>query len=68
MKLEIGIWPGGLIFEAGEKLVLKISGHPVLSAEFPQLWGSHRTENKGRHNVHFGGEWGSFVQVPFVEL
>ncbi|EME41283.1 hypothetical protein DOTSEDRAFT_176333 [Dothistroma septosporum NZE10] len=68
VKLDIGIWPGGMIFEAGEKLVLKISGHPMTLAEFPQLWGSHKTENKGRHVVHFGGGTPSYVQVPFVEL
>lgn len=68
MKLEIGIWARGMIFEAGEKLVLKISGHPMILAEFPQLWGSRQTANRGRHFVHFGGETPSYVQVPCVEL
>ena len=68
VKLEIGIWPSGMIFEAGEQLVLKISGHPMRLAEFPQLWGSYESSNKGEHIVHFGGEYESFVQVPLVEL
>lgn len=68
VKLEIGIWPGGITFAPGESLVLKISGHPMILVESPDLQGSHRTANRGKHVVHFGGEYPSYVQVPFVRL
>ena len=68
VPLSLGIRPGGMIFEPGEKLVLKVSGHPMILAEFAMLYGSHRTANKGKHVVHHGGEYESFIDVPFVEL
>ena len=65
-KLEIGIWAGGMIFEKGEKLVLKISGHPMTLAEFDILWGSYQPTNKGDHYVHFGGKCQSRLEVPLL--
>ena len=65
-KLEIGIWAGGMIFEKGEKLVLKISGHPMTLAEFDILWGSYQPANKGDHYVHFGGKCQSRLEAPLL--
>ncbi|GAB7335735.1 hypothetical protein MBLNU13_g08032t1 [Cladosporium sp. NU13] len=65
-ELEIGIWAGGMIFEKGEKLVLKVSGHPMTLAEFDILWGSYRPANKGDHYVHFGGEHRSHLTLPLL--
>jgi predicted acyl esterase len=65
-KLEIGIWAGGMIFKKGEKLVLKVSGHPMTLAEFDTLWGSYQPENKGNHFVHFGGEYQSRLELPLL--
>jgi len=36
-ELERGIWPTGMVFEAGEKLRLLIPSHHVVSAEFEPL-------------------------------
>ncbi|KAL7911474.1 Alpha/Beta hydrolase protein [Trichoderma velutinum] len=68
IKLEIGIWPSGIKFEAGEKLVLKVSGHDMRLAEFEPLRGRFTTGNRGRHFVHMGAEYSSYVQVPFVRI
>ena len=68
VRLEIPIWPSGIIFEPGEKLVLKVSGHPMVLAEFPQLRGQYAPANRGKHVVHFGGENESFVELPFISL
>ncbi|KAK4539777.1 hypothetical protein LTR36_010365 [Oleoguttula mirabilis] len=68
VKCTVGIWPGGMIFAPGEQLLLKISGHPMTLAEFPMLWGSYKPSNQGKHRVHFGGEFASFVEIPFVQL
>jgi len=67
-KLEIGIWAGGMIFEKGEKLILKVSGHPMLLAEFEILWGSYQPANRGEHYVHFGGEYQSSLTVPMLSV
>jgi len=68
VRLEIGLWPTGIVFEAGEKLVFKIAGHHLVLAEFEPLRGKFVAGNKGRHYVHFGGEFDSHVIIPFVTL
>lgn len=68
VELEIGLWQTGMAFEAGESLLLKVSGHPMTLAEFPLLRGKEGTENRGRHVVHFGPETPSAVVVPLIQL
>ena len=68
VKLEIGIWPGGMIFSEGESLLLKVSGHWMTLAEYPWLRGTHTPKNKGKHNVHLGGKKASHVVLPFVDI
>ncbi|KAJ9615768.1 hypothetical protein H2200_001845 [Cladophialophora chaetospira] len=68
VKLEIGIWPAAIQFEAGEKLVFRIAGHQMVLAEFPPLRGQFKTGNKGRHVLHVGGEYDSHIVVPFVPV
>ena len=67
VKVETSIWPGGMIFEKDEYLVIKISGHPMYLAEFPTLRGAFKARNKGLHKVHFGSRQGSHFVVPFVQ-
>lgn len=67
VKLEIPIWPCGMAFEAGERLVLKISGHDMRLAEFTGLAGKFRSGNKGVHKVYCGeGGWQSQLVIPVV--
>ncbi|KAJ5370561.1 Alpha/Beta hydrolase protein [Penicillium cataractarum] len=40
MRLEIEIWPTGMLFEPGEQLVMKVSGHFMAPAEFEALQGT----------------------------
>lgn len=68
VRLEIGLWPGGMIFEEGESLVFKISGHWMTLAEYPHLRGQFSTQNKGMHHVHLGGPNASYILVPFIEM
>ncbi|KAF2682212.1 alpha/beta-hydrolase [Lentithecium fluviatile CBS 122367] len=65
-KLEIGMWPAAIQFEAGEKLVVRISGHDMRLADYASLRGASATGNKGRHVLHAGGDYGSYVEVPIV--
>lgn len=62
VKLEIGIWVMGVEYEAGESLRLRICGKYPGIANF----GKDHTLNKGLHWVHFGGQYDSHVELPFV--
>jgi uncharacterized protein len=68
VKLEIGLWPAAIQFEAGESLSLRIAGHSMVLAEFVPIRGAFLTANAGKHVVHFGGEYESKLIVPFVEI
>lgn len=67
VKVETSIWPGGIIFEKDEYLVIKVSGHPMCLAEFPGLRGVFKAKNKGLHKVWVGGGEASHFVVPFVQ-
>ena len=66
--MDIGIWQTGIVFEAGEKLVLKVSGHSMTLAEFTALRGQLTTSNVGRHVLHLGGMHPSRLMIPVVEV
>lgn len=68
VEMTIGLWPTGMVFEAGEQLVLKIAGHHMCLAEFEPLRGGFDTSNKGTHVVHVGPEHPSHIVVPFVSI
>jgi uncharacterized protein len=46
-KLDIGVWPGGMVFSPGEQLVVKVSGHWMTLAEYPHLRGEAK-DQQGR--------------------
>lgn len=66
VRLEIPIWPGGMAFGAGESLAIKVSGHYMSPMEVEQLNGMTITENKGKHNLHYGGKHESYIEVPLA--
>lgn len=68
VRIETSIWPGGMIFDKGESLVLKVAGHPMFLAEFPSMRGKFRARNAGKHNIHIGGDQASHVFLPFVQF
>jgi predicted acyl esterase len=68
VRLEIGIWLTGIRFEAGEKLMLKVSGHHMNLAEFPLLRGKSENYNKGAHNLFVGPGNLSSLTIPTVEI
>lgn len=68
VRIETSIWPGGMIFEPSESLVLKIAGHPMFLAEFPTLRGKFKARNVGKHEVHIGGTHPSCIVVPLVDI
>ncbi|KAH7111714.1 Alpha/Beta hydrolase protein [Dactylonectria estremocensis] len=65
-KLEVPIWPTGIIFDEGEHLTLKVSGHYMSYMEFPSMFGATH-KNKGRHTVSFGAKFDSHLVVPLLD-
>ncbi|EOA87857.1 hypothetical protein ACJQWK_08141 [Exserohilum turcicum] len=63
VRLDIGIWATGIEFEAGESIRVVVGGRNRCVSNF----GSHRhVLNRGTHEVHIGGEFGSYISLPFV--
>ena len=66
VPVEIGFWPYGIRWQPGETLELVITGTDLLvRPEFPQI-PPIPTINKGRHVIHFGGEYDSRLLAPFI--
>lgn len=63
VPVEIDLFPIGLLLHPGEQIRLVISGYNLLGGVMP-----HRStvvpNNQGRHIVHTGGEYASYVQLP----
>jgi predicted acyl esterase len=67
VPLEIGLWPYGIRFHAGETLQMRVNGVDVLRRpEFPDMPPSP-TINRGRHLLHAGGIYDSHLLLPFVD-
>jgi predicted acyl esterase len=66
IELEIFLWPTGMIFEAGESIVLKVAGHDMRLVDFAHLQGSFQGSNQGKHYVHLGGGRNNFVELNVV--
>jgi len=64
--LEIALWPGGMIFEAGESIRLEIKGHEATLPEFPALERVPTNLNRGHHVVHSAPEYPSSVVLPLT--
>jgi predicted acyl esterase len=70
VPLDIEIWPSGTLFEAGETLRLIVQGgdlnrYPV---DVAPVYFRHKNlgVNKGRHVIHTGGQYGSYLLVPVI--
>ncbi|KAL4889704.1 hypothetical protein BDV59DRAFT_210129 [Aspergillus ambiguus] len=61
VRLEIQLWPTGIVFEAGEKLVLKICGEKLGVPSLPHLL-KEPNQNRGKHALYVGGQWESYLQ------
>ncbi|KAF9875483.1 X-Pro dipeptidyl-peptidase C-terminal non-catalytic domain-containing protein [Colletotrichum karsti] len=67
VPVEIGIWPIGLKFFEGEGLMLRVRGSKDAYWEVPHLQkATVFGVNKGKHHIHFGGQFNSYVAVPFI--
>lgn len=67
VDLEIPLWPIGMVFEAGEGIMLRVAGHELRLPELKVLEVKVPVdENVGRHCIHTGGQWDSYLVVPVV--
>ncbi|CAH0025289.1 unnamed protein product [Clonostachys rhizophaga] len=61
VKLDIQMWPTGIVYEEGEQLILKISGKYIGLPANPGLE-PEASANVGQHVVYTGGEFASSLQ------
>lgn len=66
VRLDVQLWPTGIVFEAGEKLVLKIGGEKLGVPALPHL-PNEPNKNRGKHIVHVGGKSDSHFQFFTTE-
>lgn len=65
VPVEIGLWPAGMRWRAGEKLRVVVTGrHEVL---LPGLT-PPRLRNRGEHVIHTGGKYDSHLLVPVAPV
>lgn len=67
VPLDITLWPMGMVFAAGEGIMLRVAGHflsePSSAAMKPQ---ASEDENVGQHNIHTGGKYDSSLILPMI--
>lgn len=67
VKLDISLWAGGMIFDAGESMRLDILGHEPRIPEFDGLDKMLKNFNVGRHQVYTGGKYPSSLLIALSE-
>ena len=67
VRLEIPLWPSGMIFNAGESMRLEVKGHEVTLPEFPALDRVPTNLNRGMHIIHSGKDYPSCLIVPLSQ-
>jgi hypothetical protein len=64
VPVEIEIWPHSRIWHKGQQLQVLVSGHYIREGWFePFSW---ELNNKGKHVIHSGGKYDSYLQVPVI--
>lgn len=61
--LDIDMFPVGLILYPGEQLRLIVMGYNIVGGPMPMVE-NVPTCNSGRHIIHTGGEYASYLQIP----
>ena len=64
VPVEIEIWPHSRIWHKGEQLRVRVAGRYIREGWFePLIWDA---DNKGRHVIHSGGQYDSYLQIPVI--
>lgn len=64
VPVDIAIVPSSRIWHKGQKLRIQIAGRYIREGWFEPL--SWDTDNKGRHIIHTGGKYDSWLRVPVI--
>jgi len=65
VAVEMGFWPTGMIFHAGETLRLILAGFDYGGKQKPECT-CLDSDNAGYHHIHTGGMYDSFLYVPVI--
>lgn len=67
VRLEIPLWPIGMVFAPGEGIMFRVSGHDMSLPEIPSCTLTEPDdENVGKTTLHTGGEFDSSIVLPFI--
>jgi predicted acyl esterase len=67
VRLEIPLWPIGMVFAPGEGIMLRVAGHDLCLPEAePMRVLVPEDENVGTHTIHTGGDFDSSLTIPFI--
>jgi len=64
VPVDVEIWPLSRFWHKGEQLRIEIAGHYFREDWFEPF--DYDTINKGRHVIHTGGEYDSYLQIPVI--
>ncbi len=64
VPVDIEIWPTSRIWHKGQQIRVQVAGRYIREDWFePLVWD---TDNHGRHIIHAGGKYDSFLQIPLI--
>jgi uncharacterized protein len=64
VPVDIEIWPTSRIWHKGQQIRVQISGRYIREGWFePLQW---EADNQGKHIIHTGGTYDSFLQIPVI--
>ncbi len=64
VPVDIEIWPHSRIWHKGQQLRVRVSPNYIREGWFePFFWD---VDNKGRHVIHTGGKYDSYLQIPVI--
>jgi predicted acyl esterase len=64
--VDIEIWPHSRVWHKGEHLRIEISGRFIKTDWSMDHAVGFVTDNGGRHVIHTGGQYASFLQIPVI--
>ncbi|MDB5556357.1 MAG: putative hydrolase, CocE/NonD family [Rhizobium sp.] len=64
VAVDVAFYPHARIWHAGETLRLRVAGRYIRKDWFEPF--SYETDNKGRHVLHAGGQYDSYLQIPVI--
>lgn len=64
VPVDIAIVPSSRVWHKGQKLRIQIAGNYIREGWFEPL--SWDVDNKGKHIIHTGGKYDSWIQVPYI--